>query len=413
MQLIDTNVNAILQASPPAKTQAVSAQTSLELLSAESPSKRAPDSSGIGSTKPTESVEDYESKDKQKVIEGNNVQQTTIKAEEGNTKEDPSEEVEDGAIESMESLMNKAFKGQTLLGDQTKLEKAPQDDPGEAEDDDDDDVETGSSSKSMMMTGLLNMALNSELLGGLEPVDEVDEEKSESAITSARDSDKTASIVEEETNVEIVSNNPDKQEASEGRGGEDQLKKKEKAAEKEYTSIQEETKIIQNKDNVSGGGEDKTEPSQLPRGLKNLEEDVHSLKNDFKAMVKDVNEIKIDVGDIKKDVKSMNKNLKTDLRVIKEKLREGTMASSIVETASDIDALIEGRAVGREITVRMTLFLEMITKYFSCRISVTALDRGRFKVDSGRQIPGEFFFKTVDQNLVAHHILSKMGMHWN
>ena len=402
MQLINTNVSAILQASPPAKTQAVSAQTSLELLSAESPSKRAQGSSGIGSTKPTESVEDYESKDKQMVIEENNVQQTTIKAEEGNTKEEPSEEVEDGAIESMESLMNKAFKGQTLLGDQTKLEKAPQDDHGEAEDDDVDDVLTGSSSKSMMMTGLLNMALNSELLGGLEPVDEVDEEKSESAITSARDSDKAASIVEEETNVEIVTNNnPDKQEASEGRGGEDQLKKKEKAAEKEHAKIhQEETKIIQNKDNVGGGGEGKTEPSQLPRGLKNLEEDVHSLKNDFKAMVKDVNEIKIDVGDIKKDVKSMNKNLKTDLRVIKDKLREGTMASSIVETASDIDALIEGRAVGREITVRMTLFLQMITKYFSCRISVTALDRGRFKVDSGRQIPGEFFFKTVDQNLV-------------
>ena len=51
------------------------------------------------------------------------------------------------------------------------------------------------------------MALNSELLGGLEPVDEVDEEKSESAITSARDSDKAASIVEEEINVEIVNNN--------------------------------------------------------------------------------------------------------------------------------------------------------------------------------------------------------------
>ena len=98
--------------------------------------------------------------------------------------------------------------------------------------------------------------------------------------------------------------------------------------------------------------------------MKNLEEDVHSLKNDFKAMVKDVNEIKIDVGDIKKDVKSMNKNLKTDLRVIKEKLREGTMASSIVETASDIDALIEGRAVGREITVRMIFFLEMIANLF-------------------------------------------------
>ena len=352
MQLINTNVNAILQASPPAKTQAVSAQTSLELLSAESPSKCVPGSSGIGSTKPSESVEDSESKDKQKVIEENNVQQTTIKAEEGNAKEEPSEEVEDGAIESMESLMNKAFKGQTLLGDQTKLEKAAQDDDGEAEDDDDDDVETGSSSKSMMMTGLLNMALNSELLGGLEPVDEVDEEKSESAVNSARDSDKAASIVEEETNVEIDTNNPDKQEATE-----DQLKKKEKAAEKEHAKIhQEETTIIQSKDNVSGGGgEGKTEPSQLPRGLKNLEEDVHSLKNDFKAMVKDVNEIKIDVGDIKKDVKSMNKNLKTDLRVIKDKLREGTMASSIVETASDIDALIEGRAVGREITVRITL----------------------------------------------------------
>ena len=251
------------------------------------------------------------------------------------------------------------------MGDQTKLEKAPQDDPGEAEDDDDDDVETGSSSKSMMMTGLLNMALNSELLGGLEPVDEVDEEKSESAVTSARDSDKAASSVEEETNIEIVTNtNPDKQEASEGRGGEDQLEKKEKAAEKENAKIhQEETKIIQNKDNVSiGGGEDKTEPNQLPRGLKNLEEDVHSLKNDFKAMVKDVNEIKIDVGDIKKDVKSMNKNLKTDLRVIKEKLREGTMASSIVETASDIDALIEGRAVGREITVITTFLLELNQK---------------------------------------------------
>ena len=263
--------------------------------------------------------------------------------------------------------MNKAFKGQTLLGDQTKLEKAPQDDPGEAEDDDDDDdVETGSSSKSMMMTGLLNMALNSELLGGLEPVDELDEEKSESAVTSARDSDKAASSVEEETNAEIITNtNPDKQEASEGRGGEGQLEKKEKAAEKENTKTREETKIIQNKDNVGGGeGEDKTEPSQLPRGLKNLEEDVHSLKNDFKAMVKDVNEIKIDVGDIKKDVKSMNKNLKTDLRVIKEKLREGTMASSIVETASDIDALIEGRAVGREITVRMIFFLEMIANLF-------------------------------------------------
>ena len=77
------------------------------------------------------------------------VQQITGNSEKTIMKE---EEFEDGTVESMESLMNKAFKGQRHLGDPAKVQKDHPDDDGE--DDDDDDVEIGSSGKSMMMTGL-------------------------------------------------------------------------------------------------------------------------------------------------------------------------------------------------------------------------------------------------------------------
>ena len=282
--------------------------------------------------------------------------------------EDHLEESEDGTIESMESLMNKAFKGQTHLGDPTKIEKVHPDDEGE--DDDDNDVETGSSSRSMMMTGLLNMALNSEMLGGLEPVDEVDEEKSESGLTSARDLDKMASTGDDDINIEIPGRGPGDEGLKDDIYDENDLQKMVKRTEKEGTTRQE--KITDRKDDpkLDGGIDPSGEKPNtgLPIDLQYLKEDVHSLKNDFKAMKKDVNEIKIDVGDIKKDVKNMNKNLKTDLRVIKESfggLRDGTVASSIVETASEIDALIEGRAVGRDITVRESI--EQILDEFSPR----------------------------------------------
>ena len=298
------------------------------------------------------------------------VQQKAANGEKTAVTEDHLEESEDGTIESMESLMNKAFKGQTHLGDPTKIEKVHPDDEGE--DDDDNDVETGSSSRSMMMTGLLNMALNSEMLGGLEPVDEVDEEKSESGLTSARNSDKMASTGDDDINSEIPGRGPGNEGLKDDIDDENDLQKMVERTEKEGTTRQEEEKITVHKDDPKVDGRIDTSGEKpntgLPIDLQYLKEDVHSLKNDFKAMKKDVNEIKIDVGDIKKDVKNMNKNLKTDLRVIKESfggLRDGTVASSIVETASEIDALIEGRAVGRDITVRESI--EQILDEFSPR----------------------------------------------
>ena len=166
-------IRVIFQASPPPKTQAVSAQTSLELLSSTSPKTEKL------SDQPEKDAENNESREKPNEAEGDgdvsqdpSVQQKAASGEKTPTTEDHIEESEDGTIESMESLMNKAFKGQTHLGDPTKIEKVHPDDEGE--DDDDDDVETGSSSRSMMMTGLLNMALNSEMIGGLEPVDDQD-----------------------------------------------------------------------------------------------------------------------------------------------------------------------------------------------------------------------------------------------
>ena len=266
--------------------------------------------------------------------------------------------------------MNKAFKGQTHLPDPTKVEKVHPDDEGE--DDDDNDVETGSSSRSMMMTGLLNMALNSEMLGGLEPVDEVDEEKSESGLTSARDSDKLASAEDDDNDIEIAGRGPGDRGQKDDIDDENELQKMVEGTEKEGTTTQGEDRKDDPK--VDGGSDTSATDSgekpntSLPMDLQYLKEDVHSLKNDFNAMKKDVNEIKIDVGDIKKDVKNMNKNLKTDMRMIKESFggfRDGTVASSIVETASEIDALIEGRAVGRDITVRKSI--EQILDEFSPR----------------------------------------------
>ena len=363
------NHQVILQASPPPKTQAVSAQTSLEILSSTSPKMSE-------SSRTTEKLSDQLAqdlnRDKRNETEGDgNVSQDPSvqqKAANREKTEDHLEESEDGTIESMESLMNKAFKGQTHLGDPTKIEKVHPDDEGE--DDDDNDVETGSSSRSMMMTGLLNMALNSEMLGGLEPVDEVDEEKSESGLTSARDLDKMASTGDDDINIEIPGRGPGDEGLKDDIYDENDLQKMVKRTEKEGTTRQE--KITDRKDDpkLDGGIDPSGEKPNtgLPIDLQYLKEDVHSLKNDFKAMKKDVNEIKIDVGDIKKDVKNMNKNLKTDLRVIKESfggLRDGTVASSIVETASEIDALIEGRAVGRDITVRESI--EQILDEFSPR----------------------------------------------
>ena len=367
------NHQVILQASPPPKTQAVSAQTSLELLSSTSP--KMSESSRTTEKLSNQPAQDL-NRDKPNETEGDgNVSQDPSvqqKAANREKTEDHLEESEDGTIEGMESLMNKAFKGQTHLGDPTKIEKVHPDDEGEGEDDDDNDVETGSSSRSMMMTGLLNMALNSEMLGGLEPVDEVDEEKSESGLTSARDSDKMASSGDDDINSKIPGHGPRDEGLKDDIDDENYLQKMVERAEKEGTTRQEEEKITDHKYDPKDNGRSDTSGEKpntgLPIDLQYLKEDVHSLKNDFKAMKKDVNEIKIDVGDIKKDVKNMNKNLKTDLRVIKESfggLRDGTVASSIVETASEIDALIEGRAVGRDITVRESI--EQILDEFSPR----------------------------------------------
>ena len=311
---------------------------------------------------PAKDGQNNESRDKQDgnvdVLQDDLVQQITGNSEKKIMKE---EEFEDGTVESMESLMNKAFKGQRHLGDPAKVQKDHPDDDGE--DDDDDDVEIGSSGKSMMMTGLLNMALNAEMLGGLEPVDEVDEEKSESALTSARDSDETKPAREDIIDTKISGHSPEKKDLTQNIGEQERkLQKIKERPEKDAKKISKEAK----RDGGINKGVEKLNPG-LPVDLQHLKDDVHSLKNDFKAMKKDVNEIKVDVGDIKKDVKSMNKNMKTDLRVIKESfsgLREGTVASSIVETASEIDALIEGRAVGRDITVREDI-VQLLNTYCS------------------------------------------------
>ena len=357
----------------------MSAQTSLELLSSTSPQKSE---SSIRATEqvsdqPAKDAENNESRDKPDEAQGDgdvsqdlSVEQMVADGEKEALTEDHLQESEDGTVESMESLMNKAFKGQKHLGDPTKIENLHPDDD-EGEDDDDDDVETGSSSRSMMMTGLLNMALSSEMLGGLEPVDEVDEEKSESALTSARDLDKMASARDDNINIKETGHRPGDEGLKDHIDDESDVQKMKESREKEgSTSTQEEKKVADHKDEpkVGEGSGEKPNNTNLPVDLQYLKDDVHSLKNDFKAMKKDVNEIKIDVGDIKKDVKNMNKNLKTDLRVIKESfsgLREGTVASSIVETASEIDALIEGRAVGRDITVRKNI-VQKDFLYYDC-----------------------------------------------
>ena len=260
------------------------------------------------------------------------------------------DEEEDDKTETMETLMTKAFQGQQLLGNETKTVESIEDQEQEAENyDDDDDVEVNNDPGNMMKIGLLNMALNS----GLEVVDEVDEEKSDSAMASTRDDDQDVVTIhspehqDNEDHFDIVAD------------------KKPVATTQNQDTVEENevTKTDSEGDDLSQGEEAKANTKSSEKvgraetgDLKDLKDNVNSLKNDFRSMKKDVSDIKEDVGAIKKDVKVMNKNIKTDLKVIKDSFlgfREGTVASSVVETASEIDALIEGRAMGRDITVSL------------------------------------------------------------
>ena len=295
---------------------------------------------------------------------------------------------EDEVIESMETMILKAFQGQQ--GDE-ELQKEPADHPvseeiqrsvkeelqkhedlrkdneGYEEDDeedevpDDDDVEAQEDRRPSvtMMTGLLNMALGAEMMGGLEPVEEADEDKPDSAMASSRDDDADVVAVEADFKAEdVLESNVEEAKAGdvlESKAEEDDNEvdeideitkaKKEKHAFKEQNSNEQtsqrkertevselnvdadqaEPKIVQD------SPKDKYKPEAGSADLDDLKEDVRSLKNDFQAMQKDVHYIKTDVGEIKKDVKGMNKNIKSDMRVLKDAfsgLREGTMASS-------------------------------------------------------------------------------------
>ena len=68
-QMASIVTKVILQASPPPKTQAVSAQTSLELLSSSSPSKsKSSKTTEKPSDQPAKDAENNESRDKEKCV---------------------------------------------------------------------------------------------------------------------------------------------------------------------------------------------------------------------------------------------------------------------------------------------------------------------------------------------------------